>query len=402
MQTFGAFIVSLIAAGGMVAAVPTESKTASVQATYNSKHIPHGPTALLKAYRKYGVPPSDQLVTAAATKNVYKRQTGSVVTDPSDSFDSEYITQVSIGSPGQSLPLDFDTGSSDLWVFSSETPKAQAAGHKIWNIGQSKTAKELSGYSWSILYGDHSSSSGNVYTDSVTVGGFTVKTQAVESATKVSAQFTEDTSNSGLLGLAFDVDNTVKPVRQKTWFSNAQSSLKAPLFTANLKHQADGTYNFGFIDSSEFRGPINYVPVDNSQGFWGFTASGYSVNGKHISNSSISGIADTGTTLLLLPDSIVSSYYSRVGSAKLNDQLGGYVFSCSERLPDFSFGVGSGSITIAGELMNYAPADSAYTLCFGGLQSSSDIGINIFGDIALKAAVVVFDAGNHRLGWAQK
>jgi aspergillopepsin I len=116
----------------------------------------------------------------------------------------------------------------------------------------------------------------------------------------------------------------------------------------------------------------------------------------------MSGIADTGTTLLLLDDNTVSAYYAQVGGAQYDSSQGGYTFSCSMTLPDFTFGIESSSITIPGAYMNYAPTDDTGDTCFGGIQSSSGIGFNIFGDIALKAALVVFDGGNTRLGWAPK
>ena len=64
-----------------------------------------GPAAMAATYAKYGAtPPAD--VKAAAANN-----DGTVTANP-EAYDSEYLCPVSIG--GQTLMLDFDTGSSDL------------------------------------------------------------------------------------------------------------------------------------------------------------------------------------------------------------------------------------------------------------------------------------------------
>ncbi|KAL1851361.1 hypothetical protein VTK73DRAFT_9453 [Phialemonium thermophilum] len=121
-----------------------------------------------------------------------------------------------------------------------------------------------------------------------------------------------------------------------------------------------------------------------------------------LSSTRINGIADTGTTLLLLPTSVVRAYYQRVSGARYDSSQGGYTFSCSASLPSFSFGVGANTITVPGSFINFAPVDSSGRTCFGGIQDDSGIGFAIFGDVALKAAFVVFNGGTNQLGWATK
>ncbi len=53
------------------------------------------------------------------------------------------------------------------------------------------------------------------------------------------------------------------------------------------------------------------------------------------------------------------------------------MFKCSTTLPTFTFGVGTARIVIPGTYLNYGPVTTGSTTCFGGLQSSSGIGINI-------------------------
>lgn len=98
----------------------------------------------------------------------------------------------------------------------------------------------------------------------------------------------------------------------------------------------------------------------------------------------------------------MTAYYRQVSGAKLDQQQGGYVFPCSASLPDFVFGVEDAKFNIPGQYINYAPVDDS--TCFGGIQSDEGIGFSIFGDVALKAAFVVFDSseGSPRLGFAKK
>lgn len=359
-----------------------------------------GPIALARVYGKYariGANAPAQ-VNAAASKAAGTND-GTVVASP-EQYDQAYLESVTVG--GQTLNLDFDTGSSDLWVFSSELPASEQTGHNIYNPANSPTSAVDTGETWNISYGDGSSASGNVYTDVVNVGGTSVTGQAVELAETISSEFAQDQSD-GLLGLAFSSINTVTPDQQQTFFANAESSLESPLFTANLKKGEPGSYNFGYIDSSQYTGDITYTAVDNSQGFWGFTSSGYTVGSGSAVTESIPAIADTGTSLLLLPDDVISAYYAQVSGSSNSQTDGGYIFSCTATLPDLTLQIEGYAAVVPGSYLNYAPASESGS-CFGGLQSNDGIGQSIFGDIFLKSQFVVFDdaSGGPQLGFAAK
>ncbi|KAH8659789.1 aspartic peptidase domain-containing protein [Xylariales sp. PMI_506] len=409
------FILAAVGLMGLASAHPiNEVKPGSFSVTQkrnpnynNSTFVPKAALAVYKTYMKYGKPvPATiaQIVSDYRAAKVAKRATsGSATNEPVDG-DEEWITPVSIGTPAQVLNLDFDSGSSDLWVFSSLTPASEQDGQTLYAPAKSSTAKLLSGYTWEISYGDGSSSSGLVYDDVVTIGGVSFASQAVEVAEKVSTEFTSDTYSDGLLGLAFSTLNTVSPTAQLTFFDNIKSTLALPLWTADLKHNAAGTYTFGAIDST-YAGQITYTTVSTTQGYWTFDIAGYAIGTAAKVTTTLAGICDTGTTLLYLPIAIVEKYYASVSSAVYSELEGGYLFLCSATIPAFSFYVGTLEITIPATYLNYGALTAAGTYCLGALQPNTGIGLNIFGDIAIKSAFVVFDhaaTGTPYLGWAKK
>lgn len=284
-----------------------------------------------------------------------------------------YLCPVSVG--GQILNLDFDTGSADLWVFSTLMPSAESSGHTTYD--PTKSGSLMSGQSWSIGYGDGSSASGTVYGDKVIVGSVTATTQAVEAATSASNSFVSDTANDGLLGLAFSNINTVRPQPQTTFFDTVKSSLAQPLFTVDLKKGQPGSYDFGFIDSSKYTGDITYVDVNEGSGFWQFTTDGYAVGNGSITSSSYTAIADTGTTLMYVPQAAVTAYYNQIPGSSYASNVGGYIFPCANTPPSFTAVIGGSIFTVPGPYMNYGQISN--TMCFGGLQSDSGIGFSIFG-----------------------
>ena len=261
MRFVSALVAVTSAACVLASALPPSSPntvtdrpgTFSLKQVRNLNFVRNGPVQLAKIYHKYHTSLPDDLKAAVnrIRSKSLKRSNGTVETNP-EANDVEYLTPVSIGTPGQVLNLDFDTGSSDLWVFSSQTKNNEVDGQTVYSPNKSSTAKELEGYTWQISYGDGSYSGGNVYIDTVTVGGLAVPSQAVEVATQVSDEFTSDHNNDGLLGLGFSSINTVEPEGQKTFFDNAMPSLDYPLFTADLKASARGSLVPLTLFSAEF------------------------------------------------------------------------------------------------------------------------------------------------------
>ncbi|KAJ5690536.1 aspergillopepsin A-like aspartic endopeptidase [Penicillium macrosclerotiorum] len=419
-----------------------------VERVKRNDYVAHGPHALRKAYRKFGIASTNftgielddfepfEIKTSAVSTNQNSAttepdQTGAVSATSVQS-DVEFVSPVTIG--GQTITMDFDTGSSDMyaspidsfeelfpiwpvllkktnadhrWVMNTELPESTIQGRTVYDPSSSTTFKKVSGGSFKISYGDSSSASGGLGKDTVDIGGATVTGQTFGLPTSVSESFIEDTYSNGLVGLGFSSINTFDPGPQKTFFDNIASDLEEPVLTARLRSDSVGEYEFGKIDESKYTGTLVNVTVDSSNGFWQFKAGYYAVGSGalHEVTDIPNAIVDTGTSLMLVSPEVAEAYYSEVTSAAYSSSVAGYIYPCAADLPSLTVALGDKyQATIPGSLINFAEVGTnkttGDTVCYGGIQSNSGSSLQIFGDVFLKALFVVFDQRGPSLGFA--
>ncbi|QDS73141.1 hypothetical protein FKW77_001759 [Venturia effusa] len=392
--------VSLLAADTIAAPhIQKRSFVHHVKRSINRRDPTVGPNAMLKAYAKYGFTTVGRANNSTAAPAAAGEGGGTVGAIP-EANAAEYLSPVNIG--GQTVTLDFDTGSSDLWVFSSALSKQTIGQHSAFDPAQSKTFQPMQGATWSISYGDGSGAAGTVGMDVVNIGGATATRQAVELATAVSQSFAKDTNNDGLVGLAFSQLNTIKPTKQTTFFDSVMPQLAMPVFSVDLKNDSTGTYQFGAIDMTKAQGPLTTIPVNAASGFWQVDSPSVTIGNSKVANQGGSpAIADTGTSLLLVDPQVANAYYAKVQGATNDAQVGGFTYPCNAQLPDFGVAMGpSYTAMVPGNAITFAQVDA--NTCFGGVQSNGGANLQIYGDVMFRTQYVVFDGKNKALMMAPK
>ncbi|RUS17238.1 aspartic proteinase IV [Endogone sp. FLAS-F59071] len=317
----------------------------------------------------------------------FSKMASGTVTMTDDGNDIEYYGVVKVGTPGQNFKLDFDTGSSDLWF--PYTSCTDCSGKTLYNPSKSSTYKK-DGRSWSIQYGDGSTSSGILAKDTVSLGGLKIKSQTIDLAETISSSFQSDPVD-GLLGLGFDSITSVSGIKTPVDNLISQKLITNSIFGVYLGKQSSsggGEYIFGGYDSSKVGGDLTTIPIDNSQGFWGITVDGLTTSDGTDQGDNFSGIIDTGTTLLLLTSDVAGNLANQFGATDNGD--GTYTITCdATQLLDLQFSIGGGTFTVPAEDLIFQQNSDG--TCTAGFGYSSDIPFAILGDVFIKNNYVIFD-----------
>ena len=214
-----------------------------------------------------------------------------------DKMNTQYFIEVALGSEGTKFKVVPDTGSSNLWVYSSECWSLACLSHDKYNHKKSSTYVE-DGQSFDITYGS-GSVSGFVSQDTCTLGDYTA-TMSFGEIKKVDGKTFLVSKMDGILGLAFGNISVDKlPV-----FMDAVD-IEDRSFAMYLKNLPDESYmTLPGIDESlglEKVGTHNVI----EETYWNLHIEKMSGPNGDVDTTGYKAAIDSGTSLIIGPKAIM-------------------------------------------------------------------------------------------------
>lgn len=319
----------------------------------------------------------------------------------SNFLNAQYFSKIAIGTPPQEFKVVLDTGSSNLWVPSSECSSIACFLHSTYDSSASNTFKK-NGSSFEIKYGS-GELSGFVSNDIVQVGDIKIKGQDFAEATSEPGLAFAFGQFDGIMGLGYDTISVNKIV-PPFYSMLAQGLLDEPVVAFYLSDTNDegdeSEAMFGGVNKEHYTGDLVRIPL-RRKAYWEVSLDGISFGEDHAELEDTGVILDTGTSLIALPSGLAEILNKQIGAKK--SWNGQYTVECKKKssLPDVSF-------TLTGHNFTIGPDD--YILEVQGSCISSFFGMDIpepvgplaiLGDSFLRKWYSVYDYGTDSVGLAR-
>jgi len=318
----------------------------------------------------------------------------------SNFLNAQYFSEISIGTPPQSFKVVLDTGSSNLWVPSTDCGSIACYLHSKYDHSASSTYKK-NGSEFEIRYGS-GSLSGYVSKDVMQIGDLKIKDQIFAEATSEPGLAFAFGRFDGILGLGYDTIS-VNKIPPPFYNMLDQKLIDEPVFAFYLSDTNNGEESeatFGGIDEDHYTGKLTKLPL-RRKAYWEVDLDAITFGDATAEIDNTGAILDTGTSLIALPSTLAELLNKEIGAKKSYN--GQYTVDCSKRdsLPDLTF-------TLTGQNFTIGPYD--YILEVQGSCISSFMGMDfpepagplaILGDAFLRKWYSVYDLGNDAVGLAK-
>ncbi|RYP08178.1 hypothetical protein DL765_008878 [Monosporascus sp. GIB2] len=326
-----------------------------------------------------------------------------------DVSEVSYLIELSIGTPGQSVKVAIDTGSSELWVDPvcqnsqslSEVDECIANG--IYDPSQSTTFEDVNSTN-TIPYGIGVVRIEYVR-DNVAFPNSTINLTDVQFGVATASR----QLNEGIMGLSFgggtpEADLRYNNIVDELYLQNVTQSRAFSVALGSSDSDNDSVVIFGGIDTSKYAGPLRTLPILGPQN--GETLNRYWVQLDSISttvdgsshtydSSSLPVVLDTGSTFCSLPPAVVNGMMEDLGG-QINNQ-GQVLVDCSLVDNEGTFDFDFGNITIRIPYSQFVIQANSEVCVLG---ATPDDQIALLGDSFLRSAYVVFDQNNMEVAMA--
>ncbi|KAG0179082.1 hypothetical protein DFQ28_006092 [Apophysomyces sp. BC1034] len=318
--------------------------------------------------------------------------------------DVEYVGVIGIGTPPQKFSMDFDTGSSDIWIPAASC--VQCTGHPLFDPSASSTFKPSNAnQTWQLQYGDGSGVIGVTGTDTLDLGGLKPKDQVIGLVSFETLDLMQDEFLDGIFGLGFPSISYTGMKTPAVQSMHQQGIIDKAIVGFWLGHAHDGGAGeviFGATNPEHYEGPFKYIPVTDKK-YWQVELNDVFVDGQSImagSNGSFGAILDTGTTLIVLPTQLSRAIHATISGAQYSAKYGWRVpcTSTSNKKVAFRLGQTDFSFSVQDLAREQFPADDP-SLCFSGI-AEAPVPLAIIGDTFLRSYYSVYDYDNARVGLA--
>ncbi|ODQ59693.1 hypothetical protein WICANDRAFT_29757, partial [Wickerhamomyces anomalus NRRL Y-366-8] len=316
-------------------------------------------------------------------------------------LNAQYYTEIQLGTPGQPFKVILDTGSSNLWVPSTDCSSLACYLHSKFDHEASSTYK-ANGSDFAIRYGS-GSLEGYVSQDTLQLGDLIIPKQDFAEATSEPGLAFAFGKFDGILGLAYDtisVNKIVPPVYQAI---NA-GLFDEPKFAFYLgdsdKSEDGGVATFGGVDESKYSGKVTWLPV-RRKAYWEVKFNGIGLGDEFAELENTGAAIDTGTSLIALPSGLAEILNAEIGAKK--GWSGQYSVDCETRdsLPDLTFNLDGYNFTIGPYDYTLEVSGSCIS-AFTPLDFPAPIGpLAILGDSFLRKYYSIYDLGNDAVGLAK-
>ncbi|KAI8982152.1 aspartic peptidase domain-containing protein [Mycotypha africana] len=331
--------------------------------------------------------------------------------------DVEYIGEIGIGTPPQLFSVDFDTGSSDIWVPAKACRASSCGRHRRFNPEESSSAGNNNHTTWALQYGDGSVVKGYTAIETITLGNVSQPNQRFGLVTAQTAELAQDRYLDGIFGLAFPplaYTGIRSSIVQDLHQAGHITSPIVSFYLGQAKDGGKGEVIFGDFNRNHFEGDLKYVPV-TLQKYWQVELNSMNIdNGPNILNSTaFPAIVDTGTTLIIVPPHMSQAIHQAIPGAEY-EPMHGWRIPCDFAEPQSSNGQMTDSVLnirlgeqefplLLKDLVRARavfPFKGPKMMCYSGVAEAQTPMI-ILGDTFLRKYYSVFDFGHARIGFAK-